>query len=40
MIKKLIVASHEEDFKDVGDYKIDRQLSHEWVRVYYNDQKK
>ena len=40
MIKKLIVASHEKDFKDVGDYKIDRQLSHEWVRVYYNDQKK
>ena len=40
MIKKLIVASHEEDFKDVGDYKIDRQLSHEWVRVYYNDKKK
>ena len=40
MIKKLIVASHEKDLKDVGDYKIDRQLSHEWVRVYYNDQKK
>ena len=40
MIKKLIVASHEKDFKDVGDYKIDRQLSHEWVHVYYNDQKK
>ena len=40
MIKKLIVASHEKDFKDVGDYKIDRELSHEWVRVYYNDQKK
>ena len=40
MIQKLIVASHEKDFKDVGDYKIDRELSHEWVRVYYNDQKK
>ena len=40
MIKKLIVASHEEDLKDVGDYKIDRQLSHEWVHVYYNDKKK
>ena len=40
MIKKLIVASHEEDFKDVGDYKIDRQLSHEWVHVYYNDEKR
>ena len=40
MIKKLIVASHEKDLKDVGDYKIDRQLSHEWVRVYYNEQQK
>ena len=40
MIKKLIVASHGKDFKDVGDYKIDRQLSHEWVHVYYNDQKR
>ena len=40
MIKKLIVASHEKEFKDVGDYKIDRELSHEWVRVYYNEQKK
>ena len=40
MIKKFIVASHEKDLKDVGDYKIDRQLSHGWVHVYYNDQKK
>ena len=40
MIKKFIVASHEKDLKDVSHYKIDRQLSHEWVRVYYNDQKK
>ena len=39
-IKKFIVASHEKDLKDVGDYKIDRQLSHEWVHVYYNDQKR
>ena len=40
MIKNLILASQEKDFKDVGDYKIDRELSHEWVRVYYNDEKK
>lgn len=40
LIKKFIVASHEEGLKNVGDYQIDRELSHEWVRVYHNDKKK
>lgn len=35
MISKFIKASHEE-LHDVGDFKIDRELSHEWVKVYHN----
>ena len=36
MISKFIKASHDKDFHDVGDFHIDKELSHEWVKVYYN----
>jgi len=36
MISKFIKASRDKDFYDVGDFKIDRDLSHEWVKVYHN----
>lgn len=36
IISKFIKASHDKDYHDVGDFKIDRDLSHEWVKVYYN----
>ena len=36
VLKKFIQESHKDRYNDVGDYKIDRQLSHEWVKVYYN----
>ena len=36
VLKKFIQELHKDGYNDVGDYKIDRQLSHEWVKVYYN----
>ena len=36
VLKKFIQESHKEGYHDVGDYKVDRELSHEWVKVYYN----
>jgi len=39
LLKEFISASHDEDFHDVGDYKIDRSLSKVWVKVYYNKEK-
>lgn len=40
LISKFISASHDKDFHDVAQYKIDRDLSHEWVKVYYNPENK
>ena len=39
LIKKFVAASHDKDFSDVGDYKVDRSLSKVWVKVYYNKEK-
>ena len=36
IIAKFIKASHDKEYHDVGDFKIDRGLSHEWVKVYHN----
>lgn len=37
LLKQLFLDSNNKELKDVGDYKIDKELSTNWVRVYHND---
>ena len=36
LMKKFFEESHEKSFNDIGDYKIDKTLSNEFVKVYHN----